>query len=81
MTESDISNENSPLPEPAVDPAPPPACPVCFLTPNEQREVLRGDRRDWSARCVPGQCVVLGIAWPVHGDGTPVATFWPRYNK
>jgi hypothetical protein len=79
MSGSPPFTENSPWPEPAVDPVPPPACPICFLSPSEQDEMMRLTEHK-GARCTAGQCIVLGIAYPVNRDGYPLRTLWPWYD-
>lgn len=70
------------VPQPAVHPVPPPCCPVCFLVPSEQGEMMRqGEKPFHGARCVQGQCVVLGIAYRVHEDGTPLYPIYPRWDN
>lgn len=70
------------IPQPAVDPVPPPACPLCFLVPSEQGEMMRqGEKRFHGARCVPGQCIVEGMAYPVHSDGVPLRALYPWVDR
>ena len=70
------------IPQPAVDPVPPPACPICFLTPSEQGEMMRAKEPTLQqARCVLGACVVLGIAYMVDGQGAPMHPLYAWWDN
>jgi hypothetical protein len=59
---------------------PPPACPICFLSPTEQDEMTQRTEVK-GARCHVGQCIVLGIAYPVTREGYPLRPLWPWYDN